>query len=474
MFRKKRKNAIALIAASASSRAIVSPKKLAHVVLAETSAIAFISFSLLTMVVFIRPADLFPETMAEFPIFKVLSVTTLAACAPQLMARLNLYELRKQPILFCFLLYFAACLFSQLTHIFFWWVREAAVVFTLMTIYLMAMMTIVDTPARLHRYLKILAGSATVFVVICMLDFNGYIDFVLIKKLRQATEMVDAAGNRVYTYRMQGAGLFLDPNDLSQLVVMSGVIYAYLFSIKESGSTRLLWLIPLLIQLPALQMTQSRGGLLAFGAAGVTVVAIYYGRKACIAAAVAGVVGMAVLGGRQASVDLSGSTGGARLLLWREGFVAMTGKDAIFGIGYGMYEEVAGLLAHNSFVQAYVETGLVGGTMFFGIFFFAMLSLIRMKKEMLEHLPPELRRFHPYCAALVVGYCVGMFSLSRNYVLPTYMIVGVSAVYVNLVCIRLKPPRLLAYVDWPHAYKLIGGSACCFLFFYLMVRIIAR
>lgn len=474
MFRKKRKNAIALIAASASSRGVVPRSKLAHEVLAETSQAAYASFLLLTIAVFIRPADLFPDTMDGFPVFKILSFCTLLFCAPQLLKRLNLAELRKQPILAFFMLYFAASLFSQLVHMFFWFVREAMIVFTLMTIYLMAMMTIIDTPKRLLKYLKVLAGSATTFVVICMLDYNDFIDFETIKKLKQGTEQLDMYGKRIYTYRMQGTGLFLDPNDLSQLVVLSGVIYAYLFSIKESGNSRFLWLIPLFVQLPALMMTQSRGGLLACGTAGVTVISIYYGRKACIAAGMAGILGLMVMGGRQARVDLSSSTGGARLLLWREGFVAMTGKDAIFGIGYGMYDEVAGLLAHNSFVHAYVETGLVGGSFFFGMFFLAMLSLIRMKNHDISHLPAELRRFHPYCAALVVGYCVGMFSLSRNYVLPTYMIIGVAAVYINLVCIRLKPPQLLAYLDKSHIYKAFAGSAVCFIFFYGMVRIIAR
>ena len=35
---------------------------------------------------------------------------------------------------------------------------------------------------------------------------------------------------------------------------------------------------------------------------------------------------------------------------------------------------LAGLVAHNSFVHAFVELGLFGGTFFFGCFFFTALS----------------------------------------------------------------------------------------------------
>jgi O-antigen ligase len=398
----------------------------------------------------------------------------LVFCAPQLIQRLQFHELRKQPILTCFFAFLGFTIFSQVTHAYLWWIKRAILDLALLAIYLMAMLTIVDTPKRLDKLLTVMAGSASMLVLLCMLDFWGVLEFESINKLKQYTEGVDATGKPIYIFRLQGTGLFLDPNDLSQLIGMSGVIFAYFFSRKENGSSRFLWAIPLALMALALVMTQSRGGLLAVGASIMTIVAIHYGRRACIAAALAGVTGLLVVGGRQASVDLSGSTGGARLALWRDGFVSIAGKDAIFGIGYGMYDEVAGQMAHNSFVHAYVESGLVGGTFFFGMFFFAILSIIRMKSAGIDRLPDNLRQFHPYCAALVVGYCVGLCSLSRNYVIPTYQILGVAAVYVNLVSVRLKPPQLLAYVDRPHFYRMLAGSACCFLGFYLMVRIIAR
>jgi len=474
IFGRKRHNAIALVAASAAPRPPIVRKKIAHEVLAETSQYAFFSFLVFTSVVYLRPVDLFPETFGTLPIVKILCFFTLLFCAPQLSKRLRVNELRKQPILTCFLAFLGFAVFSQVTHAFFWWVKRAILDLALLAIYLMAMVTIVDTPKRLEKLLKVMAGSASLFVVLCMLDFWGVLEFETIKKLKQYTEGVDATGKPVFIYRMQGTGLFLDPNDLSQLIVLSSVIYAYFFSRKDNGTSRFLWAIPIAAMALALVMTQSRGGLLALGASIMTIVAIHYGRKACIGAAAAGVMGLLAVGGRQASVDLSGSTGGARLALWRDGFVSISGKDAIFGIGYGIYDEVAGQLAHNSFVHAYVETGLVGGTFFFGMWFFALISIIRMKSVGIDHLPDNLRQFHPYCAALVVGYCVGMFSLSRNYVIPTYQILGVAIVYVNLVCVRLKPAQLLAYVDRPHFYKMVAGSACCFLVFYLMVRIIAR
>ena len=43
-----------------------------------------------------------------------------------------------------------------------------------------------------------------------------------------------------------------------------------------------------------------------------------------------------------------------------------------------------------------------------------------------------MRRFAPYLVGIVAGYMMGMMSSSRNYIPPTYMLVGLAAVHVRL------------------------------------------
>ncbi len=67
-----------------------------------------------------------------------------------------------------------------------------------------------------------------------------------------------------------------------------------------------------------------------------------------------------------------------------------------------------------------------------------------------------------------------MASLSRCYVAPTYMVVGVCAAYLNLVGYHRKTPRPLQTLNWRGVQRWAACSAallaCCFLF----VKVFAR
>src|SRR6185436_17415148 len=110
----------------------------------------------------------------------------------------------------------------------------------------------------------------------------------------------------------------------------------------------------------------------------------------------------------------------------------------LFGIGMDEYIKHAGYVAHNSFVHAFVELGYFGGTLFFGSFFFAVLALYRMSKlNAIRDPRSELGRLHPYLAAMLAGWSTGLLTLSRCYVVPTYIVLGTIAVFINLSRTRL-------------------------------------
>jgi O-antigen ligase len=243
---------------------------------------------------------------------------------------------------------------------------------------------------------------------------------------------------------------------------------------RKQRELRFLWLLPMLLMGVALACTHSRGGLLAAAGGGFAWFMIRYGRKRAIAVALAGMCLLPLIAGRQAEIDLSEGTAQSRIQLWSDGLAQIQSPNIAFGIGQGMYQEFAQLVAHNSYVHAYVELGFFGGTLFFGCFFFAALGLYRLDKigEPLHH--AELRRLHPYMAALTAGWGVGLLSLSRCYVAPTYMVVGVVGVYLQMAGLHLRPCRPLIVWNRRHLQKLVVGSGaalvCCMLF----VRLFAR
>ena len=318
----------------------------------------------------------------------------------------------------------------------------------------------------------VVAVTATLTVFLCVIDFLGVIDLQFIQHTAE-NYGTSSSGYDLRIRRMRGTGIFSDPNDISLLIVLTGVICSSFLTNKERGAARFGWLIPLAILVTGLSCTRSRGGMLAACAAVGILVLFRYGRKVAIGMGVLGLAALPVLAGRQANIDLSDGTGHQRITLWRDGLAALRSKDLIFGTGHDSYEDLAGLVAHNSFIHAYVELGVIGGTFFFGMFFFCVLGLFRLNKSdwQIEH--PQQARFLPYMAAMGAGWTIGLMSLSRCYTVSTLMLLGLGAAFLNLAGWNLRPRRLVIEWDRPHIQKLLVCSAGFFVALNIFVRVFA-
>jgi O-antigen ligase len=135
--------------------------------------------------------------------------------------------------------------------------------------------------------------------------------------------------------------------------------------------------------------------------------------------------------GRQAEISVKSGTGQKRVQVWKDGLVEMR-QAPILGVGTGNYMTITNTVAHNSFVQAFVETGLVGGILFFGAVYYAFRTMYRLGSEEVSLIDPELRALRPYMMAVLVSYAVGMMSLTENYIVPTWVIFGMSTVFIRL------------------------------------------
>ena len=132
---------------------------------------------------------------------------------------------------------------------------------------------------------------------------------------------------------------------------------------------------------------------------------------------------------RQTDISLNRSdTGLGRVMTWSEGFVALS-YNPVTGVGVGRYADVAsGYIAHNTFVHAFVESGWIGGSCFVGALYLGLIGLYRGSQET----RPTLAKMRPFVIAMVVGFIGGNLTISRNYVIPTYLIIGVAASWIRL------------------------------------------
>lgn len=435
------------------------------------SALAFTLFCLVTATMLLRPGELITG-LAGVPIYEVLILSTFALAHRGVLDHFKPNALKRQPVVLCLVGTFIAIPISHLTHMYIGGSIQGTIEFTKGAMLFALLLVLVDRWSRFEKLITLIALIATTTVLLCVVDYVGYIDFDFIKHVEESYG-VSATGDDVRIARMNGTGIFSDPNDISLLIVASGIICASFLCDRRRRLTRFGWIIPLLILGTGLVCTKSRGGLLAAGAAAGIMLMFRYGKWAAITIGSLGLVALPILLGRQANIDISDGTGHARILLWRDGLAALRSKDFVFGIGEGMYPDVAGLVAHNSFIHAYVELGLIGGTFFFGMFFFCVVGLFRLNTPEYRISDERQARFLPYMAAIGAGWTVGLLSLSRCYTVSTLLILALAAAFLNLAGWNMRPRQLVLQWDRKHICQLIAASVGLFLALNLFVRVAA-
>lgn len=429
--------------------------------------LAFFCFQLLTATLFLRPAELV-EWLADSPIYEGLIIACLLLTLPSIEPHFRWRSLIRQPITLCAVGMYMAVLLSHALHLYLGGVYESGVLVFKTLVYYALAVTIVNSPARIQAYLLNIAVCGSVMVGLCLFDYWELLDLEFIVHL-QDLKGHDEEGVPIFVMRMRGTGIFQDPNDLAMVIVATGTLCLYFLTDRQAGFLRFGWLVPVVILLTALFETQSRGGLLAAGCAALVLSLFYLSPRMATLAAISGALLLPLVGGRSTEIDLEdGGTAHERMLMWREGFHALKSPDLLFGVGQGMYAEVADLVAHNSFVHAYVELGVIGGTFFFGCFFFAAMQLYRVGQLPDEVWAPELVRMRPFLGALLAGWCGSMYSLSRCYMVPTFLVLGLMAAYANLVWIHTDTCRPLIIWNRFQAMKLFACSALMFLGLYAM------
>jgi O-antigen ligase len=189
------------------------------------------------------------------------------------------------------------------------------------------------------------------------------------------------------------------------------------------------------------------------------------------------------------SISTEDGTGQTRIQLWSDGLFIFR-MSPFIGIGMDNYLQFSSHVAHHSFIHCFTELGLIGGTLFLGAFYFALKGMYDLRAkgndvnstsrdrqgagdDLLLALPdgrgslaqaddadPELLRLHPFLTASLVAYTIGICFLSRSYVVPTYMMLGMAVVYMRLRA-RAAPVALPAwtFVAWPQ----LAGISCGFL-----------
>jgi hypothetical protein len=391
---------------------------------------AYALFILVNVSLFVRPAEIVPS-LEGWPIYAVLATLALAAALPFVLEQLTLRSLLDRPITACVVGMLAAVVLSHLSSFFIWGARTSGAEFLKVLLYYLLLVGVIDRLDRLRRFLACLVVLAAVAAGLAVMQYHGLIDIPALAAVEQG-RIDPETGEGSIVLRIVSTGIFNDPNDLCLLLVLGMAACVHGLEDRRWGFWRFFWIAPLGLFGYAMTLTQSRGGFLGLLAAVVVFIWIRFGwRKGLPIATLALPVMFFLFAGRQTELDVGEGTAQDRIQLWSEGLTLFR-RAPVFGIGCGNFVEEIGQVAHNSFLHSFAELGFFGGTMFLGAFALAFRVLQRIGPSMTRASDADLLRLRPYLMAIVAGYAAGMMSLSRTYVVPTYLILGLAAAYIEI------------------------------------------
>ena len=408
----------------------------------------FALFLLLNAILLVRPEELFPE-IAGLRLYLITIVLCTATSLPKLLSLLSVGSLQTQPVSVCVLIYLAStvvslCVHGQMSQAFFDFGPEFAKV----VLYYFLLIAVVDTRTRFRVFVAALVVLTSCLTVLALAQQYGYADFPNMK-LYTENRTNPLTGDLETTHRLVSSGLFHDPNDLCLILGLGILSCIYCSTTSSMGLfSRVLWLLPLPLLLYGFFETHSRGGMIGVGAGVVAYLYSRYGARKTLPLAVVGIVTIfASMSGRQVSLEEGGGTAHDRLMLWANGLTCLFAQWQYLptGLGIDWYVESEGFVAHNSFVQAFVEQGLLGGGAFAGMFYLAVRILPRCGKGF--HVPAWVKEARHFGFAVVMGYGMGCYSLTRNHVVPTYLALGLASVLLNQAASTL-PERYRVNGTW--------------------------
>ncbi len=424
-------------------------------------------FIILNVTLFIRPGEVVPELIG-WPIFLVLVLLCLAVSLPQVLRHLSGRSLREKPITVCVLGLWAAVVLSLLANLSLTGAGAWGFEFLKMVVYYLLLVGLVDSPARIRRFLWWLAVLAAALTLLAVLEFHGVITLPNLKPLTDSI-YDPVTGRDIAVRRLQSSGIFHDPNDLCVMLVAGMFLSLYWLGERRAGPRRYLWLGPLLLCGYALALTQSRSGFLALLAGVLAYLYSRFGREKTILLAAAVVPALfLVFAGRQTNLSTGVATGQSRIQLWSDGLMLFR-QQPIFGIGVDNYDRTIGHVAHNSYLQAFTEMGLLGGTLFLGAFAVALVGLHRLGSSGRRIVDPELRRLHPFLLAITAAWAGGMLFLTLCYIMPTYTILGLGTVYLQAAA--TEPPLPHVRFDGRLVKRMIVFSGIFLVVLYIFVRV---
>jgi hypothetical protein len=399
-------------------------------------AVDFVLFILVAAILFIRPNDFVPG-LESIPLYLIAIVPCIILSWHKLVPQLTTVGLRERPV---FVSGIGILLVSVVSNVAYRRLEigfDFAVEFSKVLIFYLLMLAHLDSPRRLKLFLACLVGIIMIPIVLVVLNYYNII---------QIDGFVAIIDTNVGVGRLGGSWVFGDPNDMCEILNCAMIFSLCGLLDRGGGCTRVIWLAPVALFGHALSLTQSRGGFLgAMVGLMVLLRGRFRGMKWLLLAGMGLALMFVLFGDRQTSLSTSEASGQSRIQLWNAGFGLLQRSvvSPLIGVGTGQFAFNLGHVAHNAFMQMYTELGFLGGTLFFGQYYYCLTNLAKLGSTKITVPDPEMRRGRPFLMASLASFAASEMSLTNPCNLITYVMLGLPTVFIRLADPRPPLPDLL-------------------------------
>ncbi len=277
------------------------------------------------------------------------------------------------------------------------------------------------------RHIKIILATITsMSILMVTLSLNQYFgvqgDLVM-----QQTLINQETWEVTILPRIRFRGFLGDPNDFAQFLLTLLPFFFVFYKKRSFFKNLFICYAPCAFILTGIFYTRSRGALM-----GIATIVLFFLKDKIGAAAGAAMSGVLVFtllivgfaGGRALSVG----GGMDRLDIWSDG-IGMFKMSPIWGVGYGGFTEYSKLTAHNSYVLAMSELGIVGLFIWMSMIVASFLQL-RWVRKTTENVPElsDYARLAKLTQFSFYAFLVTAYFLSRTYTVTIYILFGISMV----------------------------------------------
>ncbi len=323
----------------------------------------------------------------------------------------------------------------------------------------------ISSLARLRSLTVVLVLIAIYFTARGILAYHGGDDtspFVYVQRVWRDEGSPELAS----FLRICALGFLNDPNDFAQYLLM---LLPFLFIPWRTGKFArnfLLCVVPLVVLLYGIYLTNSRGALLGLALLIVFAMKDRLGaRRSALAAPVAIALILALnQSGRAISVHEDSALG--RINAWSEG-LGMFKSSPLWGVGFGLFTDHHELTAHNSFVLCLSELGLIGSFLWLGLLVACVLHLQESSRRCAATEEHETGRWARAMRLSLYTTLATCWFLSRTYSVPLYLLLGMTAT-LSAQTVDLAPASPQP-VRWPMVTAM--ALPCLMAMVYITVRL---